>query len=214
MYKKKSFTYKPRTGNYKRRDDYRDRGRDQGPKKNYMIKVPEVMLIDQNNENVGVINTQIAIARAMDAGFDLVEVAPNAKPPVCRIMDFSKFVYEQKKKMRESTKKTKNKPMKQFKFSPVIDVNDIDYKSKRAMEYLGKGHMVRLTMERRGRQTHEQAKETFLEILTKFGGYSSIEAEPKTEGKKIFITYKPDGKNPQTKQNEKDSPQKIEEDKS
>ncbi|WKZ31237.1 MAG: translation initiation factor IF-3 [Candidatus Dojkabacteria bacterium] len=210
MYKKSSFNYKRKSGGY-RRDSYQDRSRDFGPRRNHMIRVPEVMLIDENNENVGVVAVQIAQTKARDAGLDLVEVAPNAKPPVCRIMDYSKFLYEQKKKQREGKQKTKNKPLKQFKFSPVIDQNDIEYKSKRAKEYLSKGHQVRLTMERRGRQTHEQAKETFLEILTKFEGYSTIEPVPKTEGKKIFITYKPDGKNPKTKQNEEDSTQEAKE---
>lgn len=194
MYKK-TFNYKKRPGGFRKDSNRYNKPIDQGPRKNHMIRVPEVMLIDENNENVGVIAIQVAQSKARDAGLDLVEVSANASPPVCRIMDYSKYLYEQKKKQRDTGNKTKQKPLKLFKFSPFVEENDIEYRSKRAKVYLGKGHQVRLLMERRGRQTHEQAKATFLEILTKFEGYSSIEPEPKTEGKKIFITYKPHGKN-------------------
>lgn len=170
---------------------YNYKKRDLGPKKNGFIKATEVNLI-HNGENLGNIPIEKALQLAREADLDLVEVGAMAKPPVCKIMDYSKYLYEQKKKQK--TSKGKAKAMKEFKFSPVIDIHDRTVREKRAKEYLDKGHMVRLTMQRKGRQTREQAIETFKEILTLFEDYSTIEPVEKHEGRKIFITIKPDGK--------------------
>lgn len=181
---------KPRT--YNRDNNYNKPKRDFGPRRNEYIRVPEVRLIDQTGENVGVVKTFEALKLAQEAELDLVEVSPNAQPPVCRIVDFAKYMYEQKKKEREH--RTSKKEMKEFKFSPVIDIHDKETRMRRALEFLSKGHNVRITMERRGRQSPEMAKSVFLDILTNFADYITIEAEPKTEGKRIFVTYKPNGK--------------------
>jgi translation initiation factor IF-3 len=133
--------------------------------------------------------TEDAIAKAKEQGLDLVEVAPKAQPPVCKIMDYSKYIYRQKKKARKNRKKSKQKDMKEFKFSPVIDVGDINTRVRRATEYLEKGHPVRITMYRRGRQSREQAEKVFNEILTNFDEYSSIEPTPKKEGRNMYITF-------------------------
>lgn len=162
-----------------------------GPRVNQEIREPEVQLIDHKGENQGVIKTEEAIKLAKDNQLDLVEVGPTAKPPVCKIMDFSKYLYEQKKKSRKS--KSKTKEQKEFRFSPVIDEGDIAHRVKRAREYLDKGHPVRLVMQKRGRQSMDLAKEVFAEILTNFSDYSSIEAEPKREGNRISITFKANG---------------------
>ncbi|MBD3329469.1 translation initiation factor IF-3 [Candidatus Dojkabacteria bacterium] len=166
--------------------------KDYGPRRNKYIKVPEVQLIDADGENKGVVNTDEARKIASDQGLDLVEVAPNAKPPVCRVIDFSKYQYEQNKKKRKSRNRTKE--MKEFRFSPVIEQHDIDVRVRRAHEYLGKGHNVRISVWRKGRQTSEQAKEMMNALLTYFSDYNTIEAAPRYEGRKIFITFKADGK--------------------
>lgn len=164
-----------------------------GPRKNEYIRTNEVQLIDEKGENVGVIATFKAIEMAKEAQLDLVEVGPNVTPPVCKIMDFSKYLYIQSKKNRLN-KKGKIKETKEFRFTPVIDTADIDHRVKRSKEYLEKGHPVRILMVRKGRQSKDQALEVFNQILTNFADYSSIEAEPIQEGNRISLTLKPNGK--------------------
>lgn len=167
--------------------------KDLGPRVNDRIRVSEVQLIDEKGENVGVVETGKALQMAKEAGLDLVEVGATTKPPVCKIMDYSKYLYMQNKKSRGS-KKGKAKEQKEFRFSPVIEEGDINHRIKRAKEYLDKGHPVKLVMQKKGRQPMEQAKEVFTEILTNFTDYSSIETEPKYEGNRISMTFKSDGK--------------------
>lgn len=162
-----------------------------GPRVNLEIREPEIQLIDHKGENRGVVKTDEAIKLAKDNQLDLVEVGATATPPVCKIMDFSKYLYEQKKKSRKGKNKTKEQ--KEFRFSPVIDKGDIEHRVRRAKEYLDKGHPVKLVMQKKGRQPMDLAKEVFAEILTNFSDYSSIEAEPKREGNRISITLKANG---------------------
>ncbi|GAB4157760.1 MAG: translation initiation factor IF-3 [Candidatus Dojkabacteria bacterium] len=181
--------------------------RDDEPRRNHQIRATEVLLIDENGENVGVVSIQVALTRAHETGLDLIEVSANAQPPVCKIINYSKYIYTQNKKRREGKVKGKMKELKEFWFTPVIEQNDIDFKVKRAKEFLKKGHNVRITMRRKGRQTEEIANAKFDEILTLFEGYSTIEPEKKKEGRQIFITLKPDGKT----KNKQDSDQKDQE---
>ena len=177
-------------------NDYQSKNRDTrdfGPRRNTYIRSPKVQLITENGENKGILDTQDALNMAKEAGLDLVEVGSAVNPPVCKILDYSKYLYEQKKKARKS-KANKSKSLKEFKFSPVIDTGDKNTRIRRAKEFLDKGHPVRLTMWIKGRQSKEQAKEVFNEILTNFADYSSIEAEPQREDRQIFITYHLDGK--------------------
>jgi translation initiation factor IF-3 len=152
-----------------------------------------VQLIDQEGENQGVVPIGEALNLAKEAQLDLVEVGPKVSPPVCKIMDFSKYLYEQNKKQR-GNKKGKAKEQKEFRFSPVIEKADIEHRVRRAKEYLDKGHPVRLVMQKKGRQPMDLARETFAEILTNFDDYSTIEAEPKRDRNRIIITFKADGK--------------------
>lgn len=175
--------------------------KDYGPRKNEYIRVPEVQLIDSEGENLGVISTEKAKEMAKEVGLDLIEVGANTTPPVCKIMDYSKYVYMLNKKKRKS--KSKQRELKEFRFSPVIDVGDSQHRIKRAKEFLEKGHPVRLTMMWKGRQSRDLAKEVFVEILTNFEDYSSIEPEPKYEGKRMTITYRKNGKT-KDKQNSKE----------
>lgn len=200
-------------------DSYRPRRFEDTVRKNHMIKAKEVLLVDENGENLGAVSLQDALRKANDAGLDLVEVGSKTNPPVCRIIDYSKYLYEQRKKQKTGKKTGKPKQMKEFKFTPVIETHDSEHRIRRAKEYLSKGHNVRITMYRKGRQPIEQANETFNEILTNFADYSSIEPEPKREGRKIFVTYKSTVKQPiakngtskETKQNKQDSPKEIKE---
>lgn len=174
--------------------------KDYGPRRNEYIRVPEVHVIDQDGNNLGVLKTYEALRLAREAELDLVEVSPNATPPVCRIIDFAKYIYEQKKKERKGRAITKL--LKEFEFSPVIDIGDKETRIRRAKEYLSDGHQVRLIMlkkakKKKGRKSQllpQLASEVFADILTNFADYNSIEPGPKTEAGKIFITYKPNGK--------------------
>ncbi len=172
-----------------------------GPRKNQYIRVNEVQLIDEKGENLGVVKTEKALEMAEEKGLDLVEVGPGVQPPVCKIMDYAKYMYLQEKKAK-SGKKGKVKDTKEFRFTAVIDKGDIAHRVKRAKEYLKKGYPVKITMFRKGRIPKEQAMEVFNEILTNFTDYSSIEPEPVSEGRYIFLTFKPDGKT-KNKQNSK-----------
>ena len=163
--------------------------KEKGPRKNESIKVPEVMVVDNDEGKLGIMKTEDAITKAKEQGLDLVEVAPKAKPPVCKIIDYSKYIYRQKKKQRKNRSNSKQKDMKEFKFSPVIDVGDINTRVRRATEYLEKGHPVRISMYRRGRQSREQAEKVLNEILTNFDEYSSIEPTLKKDGRNMYITF-------------------------
>ncbi len=171
-------------------DSYNQKAKnDLNTRVNERIRVPKVLVIDNKGENIGAVDTLEAIRMAKEVELDLVEVSPNAKPPVCRIMDFSKYVYEQKKKLRKN-KSGKAKDLKEFKFSPVIDVGDKNTRVRRAKEFLDKDHPVKITIQKRGRQPYEQMKEVFADILTNFTEYSTIEAEPKGSSNSISITFK------------------------
>jgi translation initiation factor IF-3 len=163
--------------------------KNKGPKKNDQIYVNKVRVITNDGENLGIMNTPEAIKKAKEKDLDLVEIGPTAKPPVCKIMDYSKYMYRQKKKQRKNKKNSKQKDMKEFKFSPVIEIADINTRVRRATEYLEKGHPVRITMYRKGRQSREQAKKVFNEILTNFDEYSTIEPKPKEEGRNMYSTF-------------------------
>ncbi len=172
---------------------YQEKRKDYGPRRNEYIRVPQVQLIGSKGENIGVVDTAKALSLAKEVGLDLVEVGAGINPPVCKIMDYSKYIYIQNKKTRQN-KKGKIKETKEFRFSPVIDRADIDHRVKRSKEFLEKGHNVRIVVVKKGRQTREQAMQVFNDILTNFTDYSSIESESKFEGNRIFLTFKPNGK--------------------
>ncbi|HNW23600.1 MAG TPA: translation initiation factor IF-3 [Candidatus Dojkabacteria bacterium] len=160
-----------------------------GTRVNEWIRVPSVLLIDSKGNNLGEVNTDEARRMAKEVELDLVEVGPNTAPPVCKIMDFSKYVYEQKKKLRKN-KAGKIKDLKEFRFSPVIDTGDMNTRIRRAKEFLEKGHPVKITAIKKGRQPYDQMKQVFNDVLTNFTEYCSIEPEPKSEFNSISITFK------------------------
>jgi len=123
-------------------------------RRNRDIRALEVRLIDENGEQAGIIDTRIAYSQAVDAGLDLVEVSPTAKPPVCRIMDYSKYKFEKQKK--EKANKTVQLKLKEIKFHSNISDNDYSYRIEQAKKFLEKGHKVKFSMRFRGREnTHK-----------------------------------------------------------
>jgi translation initiation factor IF-3 len=133
------------------------------------IRVPSVRLIDESNNQVGIVATDEALAKAREIGLDLVEVSPTSDPPVCRIMDYGKWLYQQKRKLREAHKKhTKHATtLKEVRLQPAIDKHDLDIKLKHAREFLEKGHKVQFTVIFKGRQIlHKDIGYTVLGQIT------------------------------------------------
>ena len=155
--------------------------------------MPEIRLIDQDGENAGVVTPAVAIDMAEEVGLDLVEISPGASPPVCKIMDFGKFKYEQQKKAVEAKKKQKIIEIKEVKFRPNIDTHDYDVKMRSVNKFLGDGDKVKVTLRFRGREMAHQ--ERGRELLTKIAGdieeIGKIEAMPKMEGRQMIMVVAP-----------------------
>jgi translation initiation factor IF-3 len=160
---------------------------------NERIRVPEVRVIGEEGEQLGVLAIQDAIRQARDRGLDLVEVAPTAQPPVCRIIDFGKFQYEQKKKANEAKKKQVTITVKEVKFRPGTDDHDYDYRMKHAREWLQEGDKVKATIWFRGREmTHRELGSRILLKLEKdLADVGEVEARPRMEGNQMFIIFGP-----------------------
>jgi translation initiation factor IF-3 len=160
---------------------------------NERIRVPEVRVIGDDGEQLGVMETREAVRKAREQGLDLVEVAANAEPPVCRIIDFGKFQYEAKKKANEAKKKQVIITVKEVKFRPGTDDHDYDYRMKHAREWLQGGDKVKATIWFRGREmTHRELGSRILERLEKdLADVGEVEARPRMEGNQMFIILGP-----------------------
>lgn len=164
------------------------------PRINHQIRCPEVRLIDALGGQVGIVTTENARAMAETSQLDLVEVAPNAKPPVCRIMDFGKYRFEQNKKLKEAKKKQKNVVVKEIKFRPKIDNHDFMTKLKKVIEFLGKGCRVKVTIMFRGREMayKEHGKIILDRVIETIGDDKiTVEQRIKTEGRNMMMTIAP-----------------------
>jgi translation initiation factor IF-3 len=155
--------------------------------------VPKVRLIGAEGEQVGVVDTRQALQRARDEGYDLVEVAPNVNPPVCRIMDFGKYVYTLKKKEKEARKHQKAAGVKEIKFTIKISSHDYQTKLNHFKEFLEKGHKVKATMFLRGREITRAdfGKSMMKKLAQELEDYGNIEKEPVLDGKIISLMFTP-----------------------
>ncbi len=155
--------------------------------------MPEIRLIDQDGGNAGVVSPATAMEMAEEVGLDLVEISPGANPPVCKIMDFGKYKYEQQKKAAEAKKKQKIIEIKEVKFRPNIDTHDYDVKMRSVTKFLGEGDKVKVTLRFRGREMAHQ--ERGRELLEKIAGdieeIAKIEAMPKMEGRQMIMVVAP-----------------------
>lgn len=167
------------------KDDYRI---------NKQIRATQIRLIDQDGENVGVVSLREGLNRAEDAGFDLVEVAPNANPPVARIMDFGKFLYEKEKKEREARKSQTKIEIKEIRLRPKTTDHHKGFKVRDARRWLKDGMKVRVTIRFRGREITypELALEDLREIAEELSDVSEVEQAPKMEGRSMFMMLAPD----------------------
>jgi len=155
--------------------------------------VPQVRVIGEEGEQFGVMDTRDAIRSAREQGMDLVEVAPNADPPVCKIIDFGKFQYEAKKKANEAKKKQVVITVKEIKFRPGTDEHDYSYRMKHAREWLQEGDKVKATIWFRGREmTHRELGARILEKLAHdLDDIGEIEVAPRMEGNQLFTIFQP-----------------------
>jgi translation initiation factor IF-3 len=163
---------------------------------NDRIRADEIRLIGADGENVGVISPARALEMAEEAGLDLVEISPNATPPVCKIMDFGKYKYEQQKREAEARKKQKTIEVKEVKFRPGTDTHDYEVKMRNVMRFLEGGDKVKITLRFRGREmAHQNLGRDLLErIAGDVEGVGRIENIPKMEGRQMIMIIGPGAK--------------------
>jgi translation initiation factor IF-3 len=154
---------------------------------NKQIRIPEVRLIDENGEQVGIVGREDAMARAEEAGLDLVEVSPNARPPVCRIMDFGKFKYLQRKKERGSHRTSSQ--LKELRVRPAIDKHDLEYRLEAGRRFLKAGHKVQVVCIFRGRQmAHpEHGYNVMQRVAEQLADISKVESQPRLMGRRMTM---------------------------
>jgi len=150
-------------------------------------------VIDENGQQIGIMDTRDAIRRARELGLDLVEIAPNANPPVCRIIDYGKFLYEQKKKQQEAKKKQVTITVKEVKFRPSTDDHDYSYRVKHCREWIQEGNKVRASIAFRGREmAHKELGEAILNRLkADLEDIADMEVAPKMEGYQMVAIFAP-----------------------
>jgi translation initiation factor IF-3 len=164
-----------------------------GPRYNEMINVPRVRVIDDEGENLGVMYTREAIEKAAEVGLDLVEVSPNADPPVCKFLDVGKFRYEAQKKANMARKSQKTQEIKEIKMRPNIDDHDYDVKMRAMHKFIGEGDKVKVTLRFRGRElSHQQLGMNLLKrVQEDIAEIAKIEAWPRMEGRQMLMVVSP-----------------------
>ena len=164
-----------------------------GPRINEEIGVIRVRLVDQDGEMVGVVGRNEAIQMAMEAGLDLVEIAPNADPPVCKILDFGKFKYEAQKKKNEARKKQKVIEVKEIKLRPSIDDHDYDVKMRSMAKFIDEGDKVKVTMRFRGRELAHQelGMNVLIRVRDDLEEVAKVEQMPRMEGRQMTMVMSP-----------------------
>ena len=160
---------------------------------NYEINVPQVRLVGPDGEMIGIVSAREAMARAEDTGFDLVEISPNADPPVCKLLDFGKFKYEQQKKKNEARKKQKIIEVKEIKLRPNIDDHDYDVKMRAATGFLDEGDKVKVTMRFRGREMMHQdlGMNVLMRVKEQLDPLAKVEQTPQLEGRQMTMVLAP-----------------------
>jgi translation initiation factor IF-3 len=167
--------------------------RDKDLRTNRRIRVPEVRLIDENGEQLGVLPTHMAMRRAEDAGLDLVEISPMARPPVCKIMDYGKYKYELSKRKQEQKKKQAVVQIKEIKMRPATDEHDFLIKLRHVKRFLEDGHKVKISLRFRGREMAHMdiGYERMKKVVEELKEIGEVESFPKMEGRQMFMMLGP-----------------------
>ena len=164
-----------------------------GPRYNQLIQSDKVRVIDENGENIGVMYTREAIEQAAEVGLDLVEVSPNADPPVCKFLDVGKYRYEAQKKANQARKTQKTQEIKEIKMRPNIDDHDYDVKMRAMHKFIGEGDKVKVTLRFRGRElSHQQLGMNLLRrVQEDIAEVAKVEAYPRMEGRQMLMVVSP-----------------------
>lgn len=157
------------------------------------IKVKDVRLVDENGENVGVVATKDALERALNVGLDLVEISPNAVPPVAKIINYGKYRFEIQKKAAEARKNQKVIELKEVKFRPNTDENDFNVKMRNVTKFIGQGNKVKITLRFRGREMAHQAlgMQVFNRVEEAVKDIAKVDSKPNMEGRQASMVLSP-----------------------
>ncbi len=172
---------------------FQRRTKPKGPRANHRINSPEVQVIASSGENLGILNTNEAIAKAKEEGLDLIEIAPNANPPVCKIIDMGKFKYDAQKKANKAKKKQKKIELKEIKLRPVTETHDYNFKLKNAQKFLSKGDKVKFTIKFKGRELQHSnlGHDLMNKIQEDIKLVGKVEMNPKFDGKQMIMVIQP-----------------------
>ena len=178
---------------FQKQNYFQKRTRPKGPKANERIRAPEVQVISSDGKNLGTLSTQEAINIAKQEGLDLIEISPNANPPVCKIIDIGKYKYDQQKKAHKAKKKQKIMNLKEIKLRPVTEIHDYNFKIKNAQRFLTKGDKVKFTVQFRGREMQhtDLGYDLMKRITDDTATLGKIEVKPKFEGRQIIMIIHP-----------------------
>ncbi len=168
----------------------------EGPRINDEIRIPQVQLVDDDGQNRGVVDIEEAMQLAEEAGLDLVEISPNSRPPVVKILDYGKYKFQSQKKASEARKKQKTVEVKEIKMRPNIDTHDYDTKMKAARRFLDEGDKVKMTMRFRGREMAHQeiGLHVLFRVRDELNTMAKVESEPRLEGRQMIMILAPTAK--------------------
>ena len=178
---------------FQKKNYFQRRTRPRGPKTNSQIRASQVQVIGSDGNNLGTLNTQEAINLAKEEGLDLIEISPNANPPVCKIIDIGKYKYDLQKKANKSKKKQKIVNLKEIKLRPVTEIHDYNFKIKNAQKFLEKGDKVKFTVKFRGREMQHTnlGNKLMNRIIGDTISLGKVEVKAKFEGKQMIMIIQP-----------------------
>ena len=178
---------------FPRKNYFQYRTRPTGPRANERIRALEVQVINSEGKNLGTLNLKEAIEIAKQEGLDLIEISPNAKPPVCKIIDIGKYRYDLQKKANKAKKKQKVVNLKEIKLRPVTEIHDYSFKIKNAIKFLEKGDKVKFTVRFKGREMQHTnlGHQLMQRIISDTSNVGKVEVRPKFEGRQIIMIIQP-----------------------
>ena len=178
---------------FQKKNYFQRRTKPRGPKANDRIRAPQVQVIGSDGKNLGILATKEAISVAKQEGLDLIEISPNANPPVCKIIDVGKYKYDLQKKANKAKKKQKIINLKEIKLRPVTEIHDYNFKIKNAKKFLEKGDKVKFTVKFKGREMqHTHLGNKLMDrIINDTAKLGKVEVKPKLEGRQIIMIVQP-----------------------
>ena len=178
---------------FQKQNYFQRRTKPRGPRTNEKIRATQVRVINSDGQNLGTLSTQEAINIAKQKGLDLIEISPNANPPVCKIIDIGKYKYDLQKKANKAKKKQKIVNLKEIKLRPVTEIHDYNFKIKNAQKFLSKGDKVKFTVLFKGREMQHThlGHELMQRIINDTNDLGKVEVQPKFEGRQIIMIVQP-----------------------